>query len=290
MRFSEDHVALAAEYVLGTLDADDRAQVETMMSLDVDFAALVQSWETKLGELHAMVDPVEPPPELWSRIRAATTGVDQSAPLRIEPLPDTVPDMSSAAPRVVESQVVVLNQRMRRWRGISVMTGTIAAALALFLVTDALSPDFLPKGLRRAPVQVVVREPAPPAASQFVAVLQRDAASPAFIMTVDTATKSFTVRRVSAEREAGKDYELWLVSDRFPGPRSLGVIGDGEFTRAQLSAYDQDTINAATFAVSVEPTGGSTTGAPTGPVVFAGKLVEAVPPAPASLAPAAPAK
>jgi anti-sigma-K factor RskA len=168
------------------------------------------------------------------------------------------------------------------------MTGAIAAALALFLVTDALRPELLPKRLRRAPVEVAVR--APVAASQFVAVLQRDAASPAFIMTVDTATKSFTVRRVSAEREAGKDYELWLVSDRFAGPRSLGVIGDAEFTRAALSSYDQDTINSATFAVSVEPTGGSTTGAPTGPVVFAGKLVEAVPPAPTSPAPSAPAK
>ncbi len=87
------------------------------------------------------------------------------------------------------------------------------------------------------------------------------------------------MRRVSAEREAGKSYELWLVSDRFSGPRSLGVIGDTDFTRAALAAYDQDTISSATYAVSVEPQGGSTTGAPTGPVVYAGKLVEAIPPA-----------
>jgi anti-sigma-K factor RskA len=286
MRFSEDHIALAAEYVLGTLDAAQRAQVETMMSVDADFAALVQSWETKLGELHAMVDPVEPPAELWHRIREAAFGVEQSAPLPFEPLPDasSAPEMSSAAPRTTESQVVVLGQRMRRWRGISAMTGALAAALALFIVTDTYRPDLLPKGLRRAPVQVVVTQPAPAPvpASQFVAVLQRDAASPAFIMTVDTATKSFTVRRVSAEREAGKDYELWLVSDRFPAPRSLGVIGDAEFTRAQLAAYDQDTINAATYAVTVEPQGGSPTGVATGPIVFTGKLVEAVPPAPPS--------
>ena len=36
MAYSEDHIALAAEYALGTLDADERAQVETMMSVDKD--------------------------------------------------------------------------------------------------------------------------------------------------------------------------------------------------------------------------------------------------------------
>ena len=41
MAYSEDHIALAAEYALGTLDADERAQVETMMSVDKDFTAMV---------------------------------------------------------------------------------------------------------------------------------------------------------------------------------------------------------------------------------------------------------
>ena len=34
-------------------------------------------------------------------------------------------------------------------------------------------------------------------------------------------------------------------------------------------------ISEATYAVSIEPRGGSPTGAPTGPVVFTGKLIEA---------------
>jgi anti-sigma-K factor RskA len=33
----------------------------------------------------------------------------------------------------------------------------------------------------------------------------------------------------------------------------------------------------ASFAVSVEPMGGSPTGAPSGPVMFTGKLVQATP-------------
>ena len=41
MAYSEDHIALAAEYALGTLDADERAQVETMMAVDTEFTAMV---------------------------------------------------------------------------------------------------------------------------------------------------------------------------------------------------------------------------------------------------------
>jgi len=69
--YSEDHIALAAEYALGTLDVDERAQVETMMSVDKDFTAMVEAWEHKLGVLNQMVGSVEPRPEVWEKIKAA---------------------------------------------------------------------------------------------------------------------------------------------------------------------------------------------------------------------------
>jgi anti-sigma-K factor RskA len=126
---------------------------------------------------------------------------------------------------------------------------------------------------------VEVKAPPPAAAAQYVAVLQKDGSSPAFILTVDLATKNFTVRRVGASPEPGKSYELWLVSDRLQRPRSLGVIGSNDFTiRQALAAYDTDTVNRATYAVTTEPEGGSPTGLPTGPIVFTGKLIETVPP------------
>ena len=70
MDYSEDHIVLAAEYALGTLDADERAQVETMMSVDKDFTAMVQAWEHKLGVLNQMVGSVEPRPEVWDKIKS----------------------------------------------------------------------------------------------------------------------------------------------------------------------------------------------------------------------------
>ncbi len=41
-----------------------------------------------------------------------------------------------------------------------------------------------------------------------------------------------------------------------------------------LAGYDADMIGGATYAVSLEPEGGSPTGTPTGPVLYSGKLVE----------------
>jgi len=46
---------------------------------------------------------------------------------------------------------------------------------------------------------------------------------------------------------------------------------------ASLEPYGAGVVRNATYAVSLEPAGGSPTGLPTGPVVYAGKLIEATP-------------
>ena len=88
MAYSEDHIALAAEYALGTLDADERAQVETMMSVDKEFTAMVEAWQQKLGALNQMVGSVEPRPEVWDRIKTAIGHSEPQSPLV---LPDAPP-------------------------------------------------------------------------------------------------------------------------------------------------------------------------------------------------------
>src|SRR3984885_11975221 len=97
MAYSEDHIALAAEYALGTLDADERAQVETMMSVDKGFTAMVQAWEQKLGALNQMVGSIEPRPEVWDRIRTAAGLSVPQQPLVLPEAPPPPP----APPEVV---------------------------------------------------------------------------------------------------------------------------------------------------------------------------------------------
>ena len=285
MAYSEDHIALAAEYALGTLDADERAQVETMMSVDKDFTAMVQAWEHKLGVLNQMVGSVEPRPEVWDRIRTAVELSQPQAPLVFpEAPPPVAPEVVEPAAAVDSSNVLRLSTQARRWRNVATFTTAIAAALVAMIAVGIYQPDLLPDRIRPKPRTQMVEVKAPPAATppsaQYVAVLQKEGGSPAFILTVDGATRNFTIRKVGASAEPGKSFELWLISDKLQRPRSLGVIGGGDFTtRPVLAAYDADVINAATYAVTIEQAGGSPDGNPHSAPVFAGKLIETVPPA-----------
>lgn len=352
MAYTEDHIALAAEYVLGTLDADERAQVETMMAVDKAFADVVQGWAYRLGVLNQMVGMIEPRPIVWENIRSELARTDfaqespalpegspppppvpelssldaappelpsedakQPAPQPSEaeqpgtaqPVPDAIPDIApvfmpqvhapdpevvrTPPPPVIDnSNVIRLESRVKRWRTIASAVGALAAALLVTLSLQILQPDALPGALRPAPrIQTVeVKTPVPlTASSQYVALLQGQGGGPAFILTVDGTTRNFTVRKVGATPEPGKSFELWLISDKLQRPRSLGVIGAGDFTaRPVLGAFDADVVNGATYAVTVEPAGGSPNGQPTSAPVFSGKLIETVPPS----QPQAPAK
>jgi anti-sigma-K factor RskA len=284
MAYSEDHIALAAEYALGTLDADERAQVEAMMSVDKDFTAMVRAWEYQLGVLNQMVGSVEPRPEVWDKIRTAVGLAEPQAPLLLpdEPPLPVAPQVVDPATAVDSSNVIRLSARARRWRNVATAMTAIAAALVALIAVGAYQPDLLPEGLRpKARTQLVeVKTPSAPAppSAQYVAVLQKEGGAPAFILTVDGATRNFTVRKLGAAAEPGKSFELWLISDRLPRPRSLGVIGGSDFTaRSTLASYDADVINGATYAVTVEQAGGSPDGSPHSAPVYAGKLIETVP-------------
>jgi len=292
MAYSEDHIALAAEYALGTLDAEERTQVETMMAVDTEFAAVVQAWEFRLGPLNQMVGSVEPRPIVWENIRTAI-GLSEipQAPLML-PEPPPPPPPPALPPQLEpeirplpvadDSNVIALASRVKRWRGIASAASAIAAALLVMLGLQIFRPDALPEGIRPKPrirtVEVKVPAPAFTPSSQYVALLQGQNGGPAFILTIDGSTKNFTVRKVGAIPEVGKSFELWLISDKLPQPRSLGVIGAGDFTaRPVLSSYDPDVINGATYAVTVEQPGGSPSGQPTTTPVFTGRLIETVP-------------
>src|SRR6266581_2636097 len=129
MAHSEDHIALAAEYALGTLDADERAQVETMMAVDTEYTALVHAWEYRLGVLNQMVGSVEPRPIVWENIRAAVGHSGAQAPLVLpdapppvvapvvaEPAPVSEPVRVEPAAVADNSNVIQLSGRVRRWR------------------------------------------------------------------------------------------------------------------------------------------------------------------------------
>lgn len=152
--------------------------------------------------------------------------------------------------------VVSIESRLRRWRATAIAASALAASLALFVGVREFSAGQQDKTL--------------------VAVLQKDPQSPAFLVSVDLDKRQLTIRAVAAKPEPGKSYELWLVHDDLKTPRSLGLVGAQPVTVAPtLASYSPSVIEDATLAVSLEPEGGSPTGAPTGPVLWSGKLLQA---------------
>jgi anti-sigma-K factor RskA len=241
MMNGEDIEMLAAEYVLGTLPASERTSVEMRSRRDKALPDAIDAWAQRLGPLAEAIPPREAPATVWPQIEA-----------RIDALEELL-----QSPAQTKAQIISIERRLRRWRGAAVAASALAASLMLFV------------GYRE-----LVRLPQE---KTFVAVLQKDAQSPAFLVSIDLETRRLTIRAVAAEPQRGKSYELWLVNDELKTPRSLGIVGDKPFTVVgpQLAAYSPKVIEDATLAVSLEPEGGSPTGAPTGPVLFTGKLIQA---------------
>jgi anti-sigma-K factor RskA len=326
----EDQETLAAEYVLGTLTAEEREHAEALLTFDAGFEITVRQWERRLGELNVMVEAVEPPTELWDRIKhevrsaepaaAAEPPHDLGAPLAVEAglpreldEPPTVDGLDSALsfsepteldatpsadttdvstedtsvgraagePRKFErsADVIYLANRVLRWRRLTLGMAAIAALLAIYAVVGQVAPDFIPAQLRPGSGMIARTDgSAGMQQNRLVAVLQQQPTAPAFLVTLDTQHRTMIVRRVSATPATGKSYELWLISSRLGAPRSLGVVGGEEFTQRPLPEnYDIDTLRTASYAISLEPSGGSPSGAPTGPVLFTGKAVESLP-------------
>ncbi len=237
----EEIEALAGEYVLGTLDAAERMAVAARRLHEPELDAAILAWERRLAPLDESAPLVEPPADLFARIQASIEGR---------------PGQAGESAAIIE-----LSGRLRRWRSLALAAGAIAAALAVALIR-----------------QDMVRERLPPEASNFVAVLQKDAASPAFLVEVDLNSRVLTVRPVAAEPQPGKSYELWMIHDKLGAPKSLGIVAEQGFTvRPALAGYDPSVVESAVYAVTLEPAGGSPNGRPSGPHLWTGKLVQATP-------------
>ena len=72
--------AQAAEYVLGTLDAEDRRRFARDLARDPVLQEITEGWERRLGPLAEALEPVAPPAALWDRIDAALNQRPEAVP------------------------------------------------------------------------------------------------------------------------------------------------------------------------------------------------------------------
>ena len=67
---NNDNTVRAGEYVLGVLDAEERAAVERDAATNAELAAEIAFWQARFMPLLDAVD-VEPPADLFGRIKSA---------------------------------------------------------------------------------------------------------------------------------------------------------------------------------------------------------------------------
>ena len=229
----EERFAAAGEYVLGTLPPPERAAFAARIAGERAAADAVLFWERMLAPLLGLVAEVAPPARVWEAVRAR-----------------------------IGDGAAVANDRggaSGSWRAAALGLGALAAGLGAFLIAR---PAPKPVIVER---QIAVTSPAP----RYIAALNSGGQASALLLTLDPATGGVVAHPVKLTAPARRDLELWWIADGAK-PSPVGILDPARPLRARVVAAK---VDGGAFAVSVEPIGGSTTGAPTGPIIYTGAVV-----------------
>jgi anti-sigma-K factor RskA len=117
--------------------------------------------------------------------------------------------------------------------------------------------------------------PPAPVSADYIAVMTDDEAGPVWLLQAYLEAGEMRANSINAFPEpADKSYELWMLPDDQSPPVSLGLLdGTADSTLVLTAARIATLRDSSVLAVSVEPAGGSPTGAPTGPVILTAPLV-----------------
>lgn len=244
----DDDDLRAAEYVLGVMEGDDASLLRAEAARNPALARAISAWEARLAPLADTVAPVVPPDALWSRIEDSLNSavIIPFTPRRrveqpLHPLPEPAP--SPASDRNAAASWLMA------WKAATAATAAVAAVLLAVVLWPAAPKEHFVASLTAANTP----------AAHFVAATAADGS---IILTGLSHTA----------KPAGKDLELWALPAGAATPIALGVIPAGE--RYVVKRPDL-AVNRTQLMVSLEPLGGSPTGLPTGPVLYAGTLVMA---------------
>lgn len=142
--------------------------------------------------------------------------------------------------------------RLAFWRGLAALAGVATISLAVLLATPAPVPP---------PIVVVLNATAPGG--------EGGAIPASFVASISGDGRAVVTRPlVNVAMRGDRVLELWAAAGKNP-PRSLGLISAQGASVVRRAALPAGTDH---LAVSLEPPGGSPTGAPTGPVLAVGYL------------------
>ncbi len=225
---------LAADYVLGTLDASRRADVQQRLPHDPALREAVQFWEQRLQPLTDLVEPVQPSAELWSRIEASV------APRRAAVSAAKAPGGWRA-----------LWNNLALWRGVAAAGVAAAAFLA-----------------------AVPMNPGTPRAQYLVVLVAPNNTAPGWVVQTSTGQRTLRLQPLaSTEVPEQRSLQFWTKADGWNAPLSLGLVQPGQPLEVPLDQLPPLQPNQL-FEITLEPYNGSPTGKPTGPILYIGRSVK----------------
>jgi len=229
MTTRDDIDNLAGEYVLGTLDAGERASVAIRRLSETELDQAIQDWERRLAPLDIETAPVAPPVDLLGRI-------ERQIP-------------SSAGNPVTE--LAAVRRQLHRWRRIGIVASAIAASLIIAIGMRELYWQPAPQTY----VAVFAKDDVLPTFYMTFDLARREMT----IRPIDAQRPAGkTYQLWIASDQLGPVPQSLGLMDEALAP-----------TTKVLSQYDQGLLRRATFGVSLEPSGGSPTGRPTSPALHA---------------------
>jgi anti-sigma-K factor RskA len=232
----------ASLYVLRMLPPAEALAFARELEHDPELQQLVSQLEDTASTV-ALAAPMRlPPTSLRSRVLAAVRGDPVAAGATSRGIMDWIP-----------------------W--------TLAAGLALTAGTFWYEARTLREGYTAAQHELAqLRQRDPFSGTQIATLIPpaTESDKPVGFVFFDTRKQEGMVKLNVPQAGAGKDYQLWIIDPATGKPVSAGILrpsADGSVTFKP----ERPLPSADTFAVSLEPTGGSNQ--PTGPVILQGKFV-----------------
>jgi anti-sigma-K factor RskA len=223
----------AGLYVLGALGDEEMRAVRAAAERDPALAAEIAAWERRLAPLARVVPEVAPPASLWPQVEARLSRVDAG-------LADAVP-----MPRRVRGGVS--RRPLVFWRAAAVGAMALAASLAVVLVTRG-----------------------PPLPARVAMVLPDRPGEGGWLVEVSDRGELHVRANGALSLAADRDYQLWALAEGATKPVPLGLM---PVNASAVIKADRLPTKKYQLLVSLEPKGGSPTGLPTGPVMYAGEVV-----------------
>jgi anti-sigma-K factor RskA len=295
---------LAAEYALGTLRGAARRRFERLLSSDARWRDAAEDWELRVNLLGESAPAVAPPARVWEGIAArigpgaATTrdsllnrlwdslGFWRAASLLATAAAALAVYVALQPPEAGQEQIAALDRRLSgietKLTSVESTPGEIGALgerlARIEGATQGLADtqgELVALADRLAGIESRLDATVP--VLSHVAVLIDKYARPMMVADLDVADGRLVLRlKIKPPRDfTDKTLEVWLVPPDGT-PRSLGLLPSvegGTTVALNLPRDAAEALATGQLAVSLEPSGGSTTGVPTGPVLFSGAVL-----------------